>query len=122
MTEAASAPKYSGRTTPCTKPTRIARPTTRNKARHPVPYRRVDDRSPITTAALSSGTVGEFYCCRNLFATGGVQPYTWSVVAGTVPPGLELPRRENSITGTPTAAGTFSFAVRVTDDVGAFSE
>jgi hypothetical protein len=35
----------------------------------------------ITTEALSSGTVGEFYCCGNLFATGGVQPYTWSVVA-----------------------------------------
>jgi hypothetical protein len=41
----------------------------------------------ITTEALSSGTVGEFYCCGNLFASGGVQPYTWSVVAGTLPPG-----------------------------------
>jgi hypothetical protein len=30
----------------------------------------------ITTEALSSGTVGEFYCCGNLFASGGVQPYT----------------------------------------------
>ena len=29
----------------------------------------------ITTEALSSGTVGEFYCCGNLFASGGVQPY-----------------------------------------------
>jgi hypothetical protein len=47
----------------------------------------------ITTEALSSGTVGEFYCCGNLFASGGVQPYTWSVVAGTLPPGLALPRR-----------------------------
>ncbi len=76
----------------------------------------------ITTEALSSGTVGEFYCCGNLFASGGVQPYTWSVVAGTLPPGLELPRRENTISGTPTMAGTFTFTVRVTDDLGAFSE
>jgi Putative Ig domain len=76
----------------------------------------------ITTVALSSGTVGEFYCCGNLFASGGVQPYTWSVVAGALPPGLELPRRENTISGTPTTAGTFTFTVRVTDDVGAFSE
>ncbi len=76
----------------------------------------------ITTEALSSGTVGEFYCCGNLFASGGVQPYTWSVVAGTLPPGLELPRRENTISGTPTTAGTFVFTVRVTDDLGAFSE
>jgi Putative Ig domain len=76
----------------------------------------------ITTEALGSGTVGEFYCCGNLFASGGVQPYTWSVVAGTLPPGLELPRGENTISGTPTTAGTFTFTVRVTDDLGAFSE
>ena len=76
----------------------------------------------ITTVTLSDGTVGEFYCCGNLFAIGGVQPYTWSVVAGPLPPGLELPRRENTISGTPTTAGTFTFTVRVTDDLGAFSE
>jgi hypothetical protein len=76
----------------------------------------------ITTEALSSGTVGEFYCCGNLFASGGVQPYAWSVVAGSLPPGLELPRGENTISGTPTTAGTFIFTVRVTDDLGAFSE
>jgi Putative Ig domain len=76
----------------------------------------------ITTEALSSGTVGEFYCCGNLFASGGVQPFTWSVVAGTLPPGLELPKGENTISGTPTTAGTFTFTVRVTDDLGAFSE
>ena len=76
----------------------------------------------ITTEALSSGTVGEFYCCGNLFASGGVQPFTWSVVAGALPPGLELPKRENTISGTPTMAGTFTFTVRVTDDPGAFSE
>ena len=74
----------------------------------------------ITTETLSNGTVGEFYCCGNLFASGGVQPYTWSVVAGALPPGLELPKRENTISGTPTTAGTFTFTVRVTDDLGAF--
>jgi hypothetical protein len=76
----------------------------------------------ITTEALSNGTVGEFYCCGNLFASGGVQPYTWSVVAGALPPGLELPKRENTISGTPTTAGTFTFTVRVTDDLGTFSD
>ena len=76
----------------------------------------------ITTEALSSGTVGDFYCCGNLFASGGVQPYTWSVVAGALPPGLELPKGENTISGTPTTAGTFTFTVRVTDDLGAITE
>ena len=32
------------------------------------------DPPTITTEALSTGTVGEFYCCGNLFASGGVQP------------------------------------------------
>jgi hypothetical protein len=76
----------------------------------------------ITTETLSSGTVGEFYCCGNLFASGGVQPYTWSVVEGALPPGLELPKGENTISGTPTTAGTFTFTVRVTDDLDAFAE
>jgi hypothetical protein len=76
----------------------------------------------ITTEALNNGTVGEFYCCGNLFASGGVQPYTWTVVAGELPPGLVLPKRENTITGTPTTPGTFTFTVRVTDDLGAFAE
>jgi hypothetical protein len=44
------------------------------------------------------------------------------VVTGALPPGLELPRRENTITGMPTTAGTFTFTVRVTDDLGGFSE
>jgi Putative Ig domain len=76
----------------------------------------------ITTEALSSGTVGEFYCCGNLFASGGVQPYTRTVVAGTPPPGLTLPKRENTTSGTPTTARTFTFTVHVTDDLDAFSE
>jgi Putative Ig domain len=67
-------------------------------------------------------TVGEFYCCGNLFASGGVPTYARSVVSGELPPGLELPRRENTISGTPTAAGTFTFTVQVTDERGTTAE
>jgi Putative Ig domain len=76
----------------------------------------------VTTEALSDGTVGEFYCCGNLFAGGGVPGYSWSVVSGELPPGLELPRRENTISGTPTTAGTFTFTVQVTDERGTTAE
>ena len=71
---------------------------------------------------LSPGAVGEEYCCGNLFASGGVLPYTWSLVAGELPPGLELSESPGRITGLPTTAGTFNFTVRVTDDRGAFAE
>ena len=72
--------------------------------------------------ALSPGTAGEFYCCGNLFASGGVPENTWSLVAGELPPGLELEESPGRITGTPTAAGTFTFTVRVTDSAGASAE
>jgi hypothetical protein len=71
---------------------------------------------------LSPGTVGEDYCCGNLFADGGVPDYTWSLVSGELPPGLELSASPGRITGTPTTAGTFTFTVRVTDEREAFAE
>jgi hypothetical protein len=72
--------------------------------------------------SLSPGTVGEFYCCGNLFADGGVPDYTWTLVSGELPPGLALSESPGRITGTPTTAGTFAFTVRVTDSRGAFAE
>ena len=76
----------------------------------------------VTTETLSNGTVGEFYCCGNLFASGGIAGYTWTMVSGELPPGLELPRRENTISGTPTTAGTYTFTVQVTDERGTTAE
>lgn len=78
----------------------------------------------ITNASdtLSPGTVGQFYCCGNLFADGGVPGYTWTLRSGQLPPGLSLQASPGRITGTPTTAGTFSFTVRATDTRGAFAE
>jgi large repetitive protein len=63
------------------------------------------------------GTVGTPYSVH-FFADGGVQPYTWSLVNGRFPTGLRLDR-SGLLSGTPTAAGMFSFTVRVTDKAGA---
>lgn len=60
-------------------------------------------------ATLAPGTVGQPYA-NSLFAFGGVRPWTWSIV-GTLPPGLRL--SGNTISGTPTTAGSFSFTARV---------
>ncbi len=46
---------------------------------------------------------------------GGVPPYDWRVSAGALPDGLVLGFNTGLIVGQPTAIGTFSFTVRVTD-------
>jgi hypothetical protein len=66
----------------------------------------------ITTSSLAGGTVGTAYSAT-LAATGGKAPYTWSLAAGSMP-GLSI-SAVGQITGTPTAAGTDSFTVRVSD-------
>ena len=73
----------------------------------------------IQTTSLPNGVVGEGYAAA-LTATGGLPPYAWVVVAGSLPAGLSLPTVSNdggiyNITGTPTTAGTSTFTVRVYD-------
>ena len=49
-----------------------------------------------------------------LSATGGTTPYNWSVVGGSLPPGLYL-SPDGELSGTPTSAGTWQFTAQVTD-------
>jgi len=67
----------------------------------------------ITTSSLGAGKVGQAYS-DVLTAAGGVSPYLWSISVGSLPPGLTM-SIVGSITGTPTAAGTWNFTVKVTD-------
>jgi hypothetical protein len=71
---------------------------------------------PTNAGPLAPGTVGEPYAI-GVFADGGTTPYTWTLVGGALPPGLGLQASPGRITGTPTAAGTFGFTLRV-DDAG----
>jgi hypothetical protein len=68
----------------------------------------------ITTTSLPSGTTGVTYG-QTVTATGGTTPYAWSVSSGSLPAGLSIASSTGSVTGTPTAAGTSSFTVEVTD-------
>jgi len=71
----------------------------------------------ITSTTLTSATVGQPYS-GTLAAVGGTQPYTWQVIAGTVPPGIGV-AANGLLSGTPSQAGTFQFTARVTDTVNA---
>jgi large repetitive protein len=71
----------------------------------------------VQTSNLSSGTVGAAYPSTNLQAAGGVSPYTWSTISGSVPDGMAL-STSGTLSGTPTAAGTFNFTAQVNDSVG----
>ena len=84
----------------------------------------VDPASPLVitngTDQLRDGTVGVAYEA-SLFPGGGVPPYRWSHVAGTLPPGLSVQASPGRVLGTPTVAGTFTFTVRVDDSGGQFA-
>jgi hypothetical protein len=69
----------------------------------------------VTCGAKNTGEVGVAFDSGPMTVTGGVAPYTFSVV-GTLPPGLMLNPSNGEVSGTPTAAG--SFTIQVTDSLG----
>ena len=71
--------------------------------------------------AIPSGTRRGKY--SGVLATvGGTKPYSYSVVKGKLPDGLELDENSGEIKGTLSKAGTFSFTVAVRDKNGIESE
>lgn len=69
----------------------------------------------ITTSNLPNGTAGAVYTSTTINAGGGTAPYTFGV-NGSLPPGLQL--NGATLQGTPTAGGTYTFTVVVTDKNG----
>ncbi|HEV2577229.1 MAG TPA: putative Ig domain-containing protein [Acidobacteriaceae bacterium] len=67
----------------------------------------------ITTTSLPSGQVGVAYT-DTFTASGGNSPYTWTVSSGTLPAGLTL-STTGVLSGTPTASGSYTFSITVTD-------
>ncbi|MCW2065754.1 UNVERIFIED_ORG: uncharacterized protein YhjY with autotransporter beta-barrel domain [Stenotrophomonas maltophilia] len=68
---------------------------------------------PATT--LANGTQNAAYSTTLNPASGGTSPYSYAVTAGALPAGITLNTATGALTGTPTASGTFNFAVTATD-------
>ena len=87
----------------------------------------VNPNPVISTGTIANGTVGEPYN-QPIVLTGGTAPFQWSIyngridtgweVGGAVPDGLTLDPTTGTISGTPTAAGTWYFEATVTDTDG----
>jgi hypothetical protein len=69
----------------------------------------------ITTTSLPGGTVTQPY--NQTLTASATGTLTWSLASGSLPAGLSL-SPVGVISGTPTAAGTANFTVRVVDSLG----
>ena len=68
----------------------------------------------ITTATLPTPVLTQAYS-QTIATSGGTAPVSFSISAGSLPAGLSLNTSTGAITGTPTAAGAYSFTVQATD-------
>ncbi|MBM3787926.1 MAG: hypothetical protein FJW30_26560, partial [Acidobacteria bacterium] len=69
-----------------------------------------------TPSPLPNGAPATSYA-RLLERTGGTAPFRWSVSSGTLPEGLTLNETSGLLSGTPRAAGTSNFTIRLIDSV-----
>ena len=68
----------------------------------------------FSTTTVPDGQYGSTYKDVTLKVTGGKSPYKFSVTGGVLPPGISL-SSDGDLSGTPAAAGSYSFAVTVED-------
>jgi hypothetical protein len=70
----------------------------------------------VQTTSLPTARVGHRYAAR-LIAHGGVAPYRWRVVRGSLPKGISL-RPNGQIDGLPRRSGRVSIVVQAADSLG----
>jgi alpha-tubulin suppressor-like RCC1 family protein len=76
----------------------------------------------ITSSNTLPAAVATFGYFARLDALFGAKPYSWSVVSGALPPGINLDPALGVISGVPTNLGNASFQIRVTTQNGQFAE
>lgn len=76
----------------------------------------IGDAPAITTTTLPDATLNQAY---SAVLTGtGTEPITWSITGGALPAGLSFNAASKTISGTPTAAGSFSITLQAASAYG----
>ncbi|WP_457353404.1 beta strand repeat-containing protein [Sphingomonas sp. UYP23] len=71
----------------------------------------------VTPGAVSGASVGGSYSQANP-ASGGTAPYSYTLASGALPAGTTLGASTGTVTGVPTSAGAFSYAIQASDSQG----
>ncbi len=79
----------------------------------------VNPAPAVSTSSVTSWTVQRPFS-QSLSASGGTGNLAWSLSSGTPPSGISL-AADGTLSGTPSAVGSRTFQVRVTDEVGAIA-
>ena len=78
------------------------------------PSNALPGRLTIATSGLPAAQINSSYQ-TSLSASGGKQPYTWSISAGSLPAGVALTAASGAIAGKPSAAGNYNVSLLVKD-------
>ncbi len=81
----------------------------------------VEPTVAITTTSLPAGNYGSPYSAT-VNSIGGVGPFSWSIISGSLTSGLSLEASNSSsvtISGTPTAQTNSNFTIQIKDSTGA---
>ena len=68
----------------------------------------------VWPSTFPNGKVGTTYSAH-LLSKGGKAPFHWKITSGKLPPGLSINPGTGTVTGKPSAKGTFKCVVHVTD-------
>jgi hypothetical protein len=89
------------------------------------PLRLTSEDGRTFGGGFTDPSVGVNYISRSVLdvaASSGAPPLTWSLVSGSLPPGMVLIPGDSlvsgNLTGVPTTAGPYSFSLRATDSAG----
>ncbi|WP_433925368.1 putative Ig domain-containing protein [Stenotrophomonas nematodicola] len=77
----------------------------------------LNDDQPVVLSpgSLPMPTAGVPYA-QAVSASGGTAPYSYAIIAGSLPPGINLNTASGALSGTPTTVGSYAFQVRATDN------